>query len=636
MKNVFLLSFLATMLLGGTPAHAKDKIISHPPYKLSGGGLNLQTVIQTDTATVLCFKNTSSNWSLVSTVHLRANGKDYAYRYGKLVDKKEGQITEFPLSLDSTYITPYTLIGEKVVRERDSLVLSFDKIPAETQTFDFLEGNDYQAWKTIGIKMDGQPYPSSLPKSEKVPDIGLPACTIQPGKAVLKGKIYDYEDQYMRFGIGYLANANNLVGNQLDLKTVNDSLGNFSFETELTHPTPYSIILPGGQLRVILIPGEVIEMDVDVAARTALTLFHEQKKTVKPNKALQFKGKFGPMNEALNNNKFDGNTVAFLKNILNISFDEYVQQLWKEYQQTLQKIAANKEHNSQQREFLKLRAQSTYLFKRINYISNIKDGFYFSNMKMDSLAMSKYTAQFTLVDPHAKELPLFDNLNALYVIPNYSPMEYLKVNGFEKSDLYQWMADLKKAKELAGRINMMQVVNDSTEWNSIAPQYIPALKQQNELVIKKKAEAENRQLKGVIKEVPDVSGEELIQTIVNSHKDKVVVIDCWATWCGPCKTGIAKMEPLKQALNGKDVVFVYLTNETSDINTWMKEVEKLKGEHYRISSLKWSQLPDITAIPHYLIYDRQGNKIMDKTGWNDKLVNEFKEIITNALDKKGM
>ena len=66
-------------------------------------------------------------------------------------------------------------------------------------------------------------------------------------------------------------------------------------------------------------------------------------------------------------------------------------------------------------------------------------------MKNDSSVLNKYNTQFTLIDPHAKELNLFDNLNALYVVYDYKPMEYLKANGLEQSEIYHWMADLKKA-----------------------------------------------------------------------------------------------------------------------------------------------------------------------------------------------
>ncbi len=635
MKNVYFLLIHAAILFGNLSANAQNKIINQPSSKLAKSDLTLKTIIQTDTATILCFRVECvyRPWSLHSTVHLKTKNKDYAYRYGKLVTKKDNQCIDSPFTPDSTNTSSHTQIGDRHFFDLDSLVLCFDRIPSDTQTFDFLEGDDRNSWKIFGIKMDGKPYPSSLPKI-KMKDTGLPAYTIKTGKAILKGKIYDYDHAFMKNQISYFANEYNLIGNGFDINMQCDSLGNFSYETDLLHPIPLTLLLPGGNLKAILVPGEEIALDIDVATRTANAPYEWSEKKPKLNKAIQFRGKYGPMNEALNNMPYNGYTIDFLKELVTISFDEYVQRIWSDYQKTIQEISENKEYNTQQREFLKLKAQSTYLYKRISYVENVKNGLYYSSMKNDSSALNKYNTQFTLTDPHAKELNLFDNLNALYVVYDYKPMEYLKANGLEQSEIYHWMADLKKAKEIAGQINMMKVVKDSTIWDSIAPQYVSTLQRHNELVINKIAEAQSHKLKGTIKEVPDVSGKELIQAIVNSYKGKVVMIDCWATWCGPCKTGIAKMEPVKEELEGKDVVFVYLTNETSDVETWTKEVEKLKGEHYRISASKWNQLPDISAIPHYIIYDRQGNKIMEQVGWKNSLVDEFKETILKALDKK--
>ena len=42
---------------------------------------------------------------------------------------------------------------------------------------------------------------------------------------------------------------------------------------------------------------------------------------------------------------------------------------------------------------------------------------------------------------------------------------------------------------------------------------------------------------------------------------KVVVINLWASWCGPCRREIPEYERVRQEYAGKDVVFIGLTTE---------------------------------------------------------------------------
>ena len=67
-------------------------------------------------------------------------------------------------------------------------------------------------------------------------------------------------------------------------------------------------------------------------------------------------------------------------------------------------------------------------------------------------------------------------------------------------------------------------------------------------------------------------------------------------------------QPLKDEMKGKDVVWVYIADETSPLNDWEQSYPKIAGEHYRVSKaqrLYWKQ----TVYPTYKIFDRQGKQI---------------------------
>ena len=119
---------------------------------------------------------------------------------------------------------------------------------------------------------------------------------------------------------------------------------------------------------------------------------------------------------------------------------------------------------------------------------------------------------------------------------------------------------------------------------------------------------------------------------MDEHPGKIVFFDLWATWCGPCKRGIEAMEPLKEKLKGKDVVFVYITDESSFMNAWTESVLKIPGIHYRISSMKWKEIPIPGGIPQYYLYDRQGKKVWEQTGFNDEVLKDIEVQINKALE----
>ena len=134
--------------------------------------------------------------------------------------------------------------------------------------------------------------------------------------------------------------------------------------------------------------------------------------------------------------------------------------------------------------------------------------------------------------------------------------------------------------------------------------------------------------------MPDATPEQFFDAIVAMFPGKVVFIDLWATWCGPCKQGIIKMRPVKEDLKGKDVVFVYLTDESSPEADWRRSIGPMTGYHLRMSSSFWNKLPcfaETKGIPQYLLYDRTGKQVLHQIGFADGAELHFKAEIEKAL-----
>ena len=132
------------------------------------------------------------------------------------------------------------------------------------------------------------------------------------------------------------------------------------------------------------------------------------------------------------------------------------------------------------------------------------------------------------------------------------------------------------------------------------------------------------------KKYDDVAPENILQTILDNYKGKAVLIDMWATWCGPCRAGHKTMAPLKEELKGRNIKFVYITPPSSPPTTWLEMIKDINGDHYYLTEEQNHYILnhfESEGIPTYAIYDTKGQQTYKSIGFpgNDVIRKELEK-----------
>ncbi|MDD4214088.1 MAG: TlpA disulfide reductase family protein, partial [Bacteroidales bacterium] len=127
--------------------------------------------------------------------------------------------------------------------------------------------------------------------------------------------------------------------------------------------------------------------------------------------------------------------------------------------------------------------------------------------------------------------------------------------------------------------------------------------------------------------LPDSAG---IKISLSSLRGKYVLVDFWASWCGPCKKELPNLIKLYKDFKSSKFEILGVSLDKTRA-AWVGAIRSEKLSWIHVSDLKYWQsevvpLYHITGIPHMILLDPEG-KIIAKNLRGEELYHTIKDIL---------
>lgn len=627
MKNSLLLTMMTVgvCLASCTPA---NRVVENP---LIGAAntmtLDFPKIELSDTATVLhvdaYFR--PHNWIRIDAgTYLLADGQKY------MLQGSEGILP------DSLFWMPDS--GEA------SFVLKFGPLPRGTKSFDFIESDCDDCFKLYGVDLTGKKeyprYPEGLPRAlRKAPEDGpVPEPILAVGTTTVNVRLLGYRRGMVKEVAMYVNSL--LNGQEEHTAAIDPESGTATLRFE-QYGTAMAYVSCGPVFGMCWIaPGETLDMYIAMeAGGRAIVQRRDKECEPAPGRRLYTTGAYADLNalvdasggSSIRMNLYSGDFADY-----RMSADEYTQMVVSKYESLADSIA-HSPVSGMMKELSLLTLQQEALtaismggfFLAHNYrsVNNEWDYRVEPDYEFASLKPEHYTAVAGLFDINNLKLlmgiDLSDYVNA--VSRSYTDVEWADLVHATDGIVY----DLPKVVGLPSKAENNALTQEDLDLlHSLREPFYAEACEAMQARVRKELES----VKDVrIETTPEVAVDKLFDAIVAPYKGKVVFVDFWNTWCGPCRASIKANEPLKSGeLKSDDLVWIYIANETSPLVAYKTGIAKIAGKHYRLNDTQWKYLCEkfrIDGIPSYVLVDRDGSY---------KLRNDFRDRDLMKKTLKGM
>ena len=128
------------------------------------------------------------------------------------------------------------------------------------------------------------------------------------------------------------------------------------------------------------------------------------------------------------------------------------------------------------------------------------------------------------------------------------------------------------------------------------------------------------------------------ETSLEEWRGKVVLLNLWATWCGPCRKEMPDLDRLKADLGGDDFDLVALSIDRTGLDKPRKFLEEIGVKNlklYNNSSGKLAASLKAFGMPTTLLLNREGEEIGRLVGPAEWGSQDAVDLVKAAIAEKG-
>lgn len=126
--------------------------------------------------------------------------------------------------------------------------------------------------------------------------------------------------------------------------------------------------------------------------------------------------------------------------------------------------------------------------------------------------------------------------------------------------------------------------------------------------------------------VQDLKGDKID---FSTFKGKVVFVNLWATWCGPCRAEMPGIQKLHNSIDSKEIAFVMLSLDKNEHK--QKVIDYIQKHEFTFPTYRPSgYLPEqlnVPSIPTTLIISREGKIVSTEVGATNFNTKKFRNYL---------